>query len=324
MATPHFHFPVSLASLVYHGAGLQRPESILATAAGELFVSDHLCGVREVGSPALPLHGAPQGFLPNGFAMTAAREFLVANLAGVGGVWRIGQDRRASPFLLDVEGEALSTCNFVGLDPAGRIWISMSTRRLPRELAFRPHAHDGFVAVVDRNGARIMADGLGFANECRVHPDGRSLWVNETYRRRLTRFPFLENGAALRLGSPETVWEFGDGDFPDGLTFDSEGAAWVACIVSNRILRIAGPGRCDVVLSDVDPELCAKSERRYAMGVLDRADVDAGGQRSLRNVSSIAFGGRDLRTVYLGCLQGDRIASFRSPIAGAAPAHWNF
>lgn len=322
MATPRF--PVSLADLTYHGTGLQRPESILATAAGELFVSDHVCGVREVGAPALLLHGAPPGFLPNGFAMTATRDFLVANLAGVGGVWRIGRDRRAKPFLLEVDGEALSTCNFVGLDPAGRIWVSMSTRRLPRELAFRPGIHDGFVAVVDRHGARIVADGLGFANECRVHPDGRSLWVNETYRRRLTRFPFVEDGTALGLGLPETVWEFGDGDFPDGLSFDSEGAAWVACIVSNRILRIAGPGRCEMILSDADPALCARAEQRFAIGALERADVDAGGRRSLRNVSSIAFGGSDLHTVFLGCLQGDRIASFRSPIAGVAPAHWTF
>jgi len=317
-------FPIALDALRYHGEGLRRPESILATANGDLFVSDHRCGVLQLGQPEAELIGATPGFLPNGFAMTREREFLVANLAGAGGVWRIDRQMRATPFLMEVDGERLSTCNFVGLDDEGRLWISMSTRLTPRELAFRPGVRDGFVAVVDASGARIVADGLGFTNECRVHPDGRSLWVNETYARRLTRFALLRDGAALRLGPPHTVWEFEDGDFPDGLAFDITGAAWVACIVSNRILRIEDTGRCEVVLSDADPLLSAESERKFAAGELDRAAVDAGGNRALRNASSIAFGGTDLRTVYLGCLQGDRIASFRSPIAGAPPAHWLF
>jgi sugar lactone lactonase YvrE len=249
-------FPITLSSLERLGEGLRRPESILTTAAGEIFVSDHTCGVRQVGAPARMLIGAPPNFLPNGFAMTRQREFLVANLAGVGGVWRIDQNMLATPFLMEVDGEPLSTCNFVGLDAAGRLWISMSTRHLPRERAFRPGVHDGFIAVVDHDGARIVADGLGFTNECRVHPDGKSLWVNETYRRRLTRIPLLEGSGALRLGAPETVQEFADGDFPDGLAFDAQGAAWVACIVSNRVLRIAGPGLCEVLLSDSDPVQC--------------------------------------------------------------------
>jgi len=312
---------IPLAALRYVGEGLRRPESILATARGELFVSDHLHGVRQVGEPERPLAGAPPGFLPNGFALTREREFLVANLAGVGGVWRIDTRFHAHPFLMEVAGERLSTTNFVGLDDRGRVWISMSTRQLPRELAFNPRTRDGFIVLVDGQGARIVADGLGFTNECRVSPDGRWLYVNETYQRRLTRFPIHETGGRTELGERETVHEFSEGDFPDGLAFDETGAAWVACIVSNRVLRLAD-GRREVVLEDADPGLCARAEARFAAGGLDRAGVDAGGQRSLRNVSSIAFGGPDLRTVYLGCLAGDRIASFRSPVAGARPAHW--
>ena len=40
-----------------------------------------------------------------------------------------------------------------------------------------------------------------------------------------------------------------------------------------------------------------------------------------------AFGGTDLKTVYLGNLgnlAGDRIPAFRSPIAGAEPVQWCF
>lgn len=314
---------ISLSELRYLGEGLRRPESILATARGELFVSDHVEGVREVRVPPRPLVGKPPGFLPNGFAMTRERDFLVANLAGVGGVWRIDAQYQASPFIMEVEGEKLSTTNFVGVDHRERIWISMSTRQLPRERAFNPRTRDGFIALVDRDGARIVADGIGFTNECRVSPDGQWLHVNETYQRRLTRFPIHEVAGRTELGKGETVFEFRDGDFPDGLAFDSTGAVWVACIISNRVLRIEG-ARAQIVVEDPDPELCARAEASFATTGLDRAGVDAGGQRALRNVSSIAFGGPDLRTVYLGCLAGDRIATFRSPVPGAAPAHWNY
>lgn len=315
---------IPLSALQYLGEGLRRPESILATSSGELFVSDHVDGVRAVGQPARHLSDAPPDFLPNGFAMTREREFLVANLAGVGGVWRIDTGFHAHPYLMEVDGEKLSTTNFAGLDHQQRIWISMSTRQLPRELAFNPHTRDGFIALVDAEGARIVADGLGFTNECRVSPDGLWLYVNETYQRRLTRFAIGERAGRTVLGARETFHEFSDGDFPDGLAFDSTGAAWVACIVSNRVLRLEAGGDRQVVIEDADPQLCASAEARFASGGLDRAGVDAGGQRTLRNVSSIAFGGADLRTVYLGCLAGDRIASFRSPVAGAPPAHWNY
>ena len=44
----------------------------------------------------------------------------------------------------------------------------------------------------------------------------------------------------------------------------------------------------------------------------------------LKNISSLAFGGPDLRTAYLGCLLGDSLMSFRSPVAGQPPTHWYF
>jgi hypothetical protein len=43
----------------------------------------------------------------------------------------------------------------------------------------------------------------------------------------------------------------------------------------------------------------------------------------IRNLSSSAFGGPDLRTLYLGCLQDSRIYRMPSPVAGARPPHWD-
>ena len=44
----------------------------------------------------------------------------------------------------------------------------------------------------------------------------------------------------------------------------------------------------------------------------------------LKNISSLAFGGDNLKTGYLGCLLDQSIYSFASPYQGHAPAHWNF
>ena len=56
----------------------------------------------------------------------------------------------------------------------------------------------------------------------------------------------------------------------------------------------------------------------------NRSHLDAGRGRYLQNLSSLAFGGPDLRDAFLDCLQGDAVARFRAPVAGAEPAHWRF
>ena len=126
------------------------------------------------------------------------------------------------------------------------------------------------------------------------------------------------------LGPRETVAEFGAGTFPDGFEFDAEGGIWIASVVSNRLLRLAPDGSETVILEDADPEAVARAERHYAENRLCRADIDAGRDRTLGNLASVAFGGPDLKTVFLGSLFAERIATFRSPIAGAAPPHWRY
>lgn len=126
------------------------------------------------------------------------------------------------------------------------------------------------------------------------------------------------------LGPRETFTELGPGDFPDGLDFDEAGGLWIASIVSNRLIRIDPDGRRHVVLDDSDPAYLDRFERDYQSGDLIDRPADTVPSRLLGNISSLAFGGPDRHTVYLGSLQDSRIATFRSPIAGARPAHWAF
>ena len=310
--------------LDFHGEHLSRPESVLVTGNGRVFVSDHEDGVLELGCPRRPLVGPPKDFVPNGFALLESGEFLIANLGGEGGVWKLDASRSPSPFLMEVERQSMRNTNFVMLDHKGRLWITVCTRQTPRELAFDRHIADGYVAVVDAQGARVVADGLAFTNECRMHPGGEWLYVNESVGRRLVRFRVHEESGRVTLGAKECVHEFSDGDFPDGLAFDCLGGAWVACVISNRVIRISPCGEKQVMLDDSDPELNALAEADFAKSGVEKSVFEMGMHRGLRNVSSVAFGGADLRTVYLGSLGGDRLASFQSEVAGHRLAHWQF
>ena len=318
---------VSLDAISFVGEGLERAECVLTTAAGEIFCSDRECGVVEVGRPKQPLHGKPPGLTANGFALLRTREFLVANIdpSTGSGVWKIDRERRITPWVLRADGEDMPVTNAVCIDTQDRAWISVSTRRVPREDAFRPGEGDGFIVLADEDGARIVADGVGFANEARVDPSGQWLYVNETFARRLARFPIRRLSIrCCGLGPKEVVCTFDDGDFPDGVTFDALGHAWVSCVVSNRIIRVAPDGAKEIMVDAADAAIIEAAERNYRGRCMGRSDVDSGARCVLGNASSLAFGGPDLRQAYVGSLGNSWLATFRSPVAGAVPPHWHF
>jgi sugar lactone lactonase YvrE len=314
---------LTAADVTFLGEGLDRPECVLCTAAGDVFVSKRE-GLSRVSPDGTTLHrqlGASPDWLINGFSIDRDGSLLLANLGDVGGVWRWTARGGLVPFLQEVDGVKLpNAVNFVGLDGQRRAWVSISTRLYPRDLAFRKDLDDGYIILVDAGGARIAADGIGFTNESHVDPAGRFLYVNETYSRRLSRFALAADG---KLGRKEIVTEFRDGNFPDGMAFDANGDIWVACVLANRLVRVTPRGEQSLILDDSDPEICRAADAAWDAGRFDRAVLNTGEARHLRNLASVAFGGADLRTVHLGSLGNTRLATFRSPVAGAKPHHWN-
>ncbi|HKJ00502.1 MAG TPA: SMP-30/gluconolactonase/LRE family protein [bacterium] len=320
-------FTLTLDQLRFVGTDLHRAECVLATEAGNLFVSDSRGGVtwlRADGSETLIARksdGPNPGLLANGIALQRDGSFLLADIGGEGGVWRLARDGELTPVLLEAEGLALKVCNFVGIDEQERTWIAISTRQNPRSLAYRSGLDDGYVVLLDAKGARIVADGLGFTNEVRPDPTGQWLYVNETFSQRLTRFRLRPDGS---LGARETVVAFDDGTFPDGLTFDAEGGVWITGPISNRIVRVDADGRPHVVLEDFDPDYLATVVEALHTGTLGRAQMDNPRSRLLTGIASLAFGGPDLRTAYVGNLLGRRLFVFDAPVAGAPPPHWGY
>ena len=222
---------------------------------------------------------------------------------------------------MEVDGEPLLPSNFVAVDRWGRTWITVSTRKQPRSLANRLDADDGFIVMKDERGARIVAEGFGFTNEVGIDRAGEWVYVNETFGRRLSRLRIHSDGT---LGAKEVVVQFGHGTYPDGLTFDSEGAIWITSVISNRIIRVKPGEEPQVLLEDSDPEHVQSVEDDFLAGRFGPSHFSSSSGRYLTNVSSLAFGGPDLRTVYIGSLGGTTIASFRSPVAGHPPVHWDW
>lgn len=319
--------PIAIEALEFFGSHLHRPECVLCTPAGDLYCSDKRGGIAHIdphgqtrliagqsSDLAEPLH-------PNGIALAPDGSFLIAHLGQhSGAVVRMDRDGNAEPILFEADGVAMIACNFVLLDDAGRLWVSVSTRQVPRTLSFNPEVADGFIVLSDRHGARIVADGIGFTNETRVSPDGKWLYVNETYGRRMSRFAIGDGGS---LGAKEVVTVFGHGTYPDGLAFDADGGVWATSVVSNRLIHVAPDGAQTVVLEDSDPAHVAAVEAAYLAGTMERSHVEVITSKALGSLSSLAFGGSDLRTAYLGSLVGERLVTFRSPVAGAPMAHWS-
>jgi gluconolactonase len=81
-----------------------------------------------------------------------------------------------------------------------------------------------------------------FPNGCAVTPDGRTLWIVESYVPRLSRLD-LESGACeevLRL--PGTV--------PDGVALTADGGLLVSCYRPDRIVHVGADGSVETVAED--------------------------------------------------------------------------
>lgn len=319
----------SLDSLFHIGKDLVRPECILCTQQGNQYVSDFRGGITQINKHGeqtffggTPLPCGDQ-LKPNGIALMEDGSFLAAHLGeSRGGIYRVTRDNNIEPFLNEISGTPLPPSNFVYLDHLGRIWVTVSTRHQPRALAYRKDIQDGFIAVIDNGTCKIVADNIGYTNELCISGDGQYLYVNATFSRELLRFSI---GSQSTLHTPTRITRFGHGIYPDGLTLDNEGFLWVTSIISNRVLRV-NPlnGHTQIILEDAVKDHVDNIESAYKTHNITTRHLTSIQSKTLKNISSLAFGGTHLNEVFLGCLLGNNIAGFHSEYRGQTPTHWTF
>jgi sugar lactone lactonase YvrE len=170
-------------------------------------------------------------------------------------------------------------------DAAGRLWAG--TLYEPRDQAL------GSLFCVQRGAIRdagkpvIVSNGLAFS------VDNRTLYHADTTAHRISAYDFdvatgrLGNGRLFKQFSTDKSHQYGGR--PDGAAVDSEDAYWCAMYEGGRVLRLSPSG--DVLREIALPVRCP---------------------------TMIAFGGADLRTLYITSARHNRSAAelARHPLSG--------
>jgi sugar lactone lactonase YvrE len=296
------------------GSALQRPECVWVDRKG-IWVSDARGGVARLmpdGTPQLLGAGIHE---PNGFSRRPDGSFVVAGI-GDGSLYLISPAGHTRKLLSHFRDAPLGAVNYACAEGPDRIWLSVMTRGLPWHTALCARHVDGYILRVEGGGARceIVADGLDLTNEVKVSPDGRHLYVVETFGGRIVRFALRRDGS---LGEKETVGppSLGRDVLPDGITFDAHGNLWVTVINQNALFVIDRHHDVHRVFCDPNPRAVDAVTDAVARrnGSVEQLAACAEVSGPLRLPTSVAFGGPDGRTAYVGSVGLSTLATFRLP-----------
>ncbi|MFN4163677.1 MAG: SMP-30/gluconolactonase/LRE family protein [Ferrovibrio sp.] len=336
-ANPLKGFHLTRDDLNFIGHDLQRPECILAEADGTLWSADARGGVMRIGADGSQRLIAQQadshfagttdlakrfteGTLPNGLAFARNGDILISNF-GTDRLEVMDREGRSRVLYDSIDGRPIGKVNFVLRDSKDRVWLTVSTRIRNWMDAIRPGIDDGFIALADERGLRIVADGLHFTNEIRFDAREDYLYAVETCGRRITRFRVASDGS---LGSREVFGpaDFGPAGFPDGCAFDSYGNLWVTLVMAEKLIALTPEGEMLTLFDDGNPQAIAALEAAYQAGKATPDLMMATRSSVTPWIASVTFGGPDLRNAYIGTLFGTNIPWFRSPVAGLPMVHW--
>jgi sugar lactone lactonase YvrE len=181
---------------------------------------------------------------------------------------------------------AIARFNDGRVDAAGRFWVGTIYEPRDKPAAEMYCLEKGAVSL-KWSGGMTNSNGLSFS------PDARAMYHADTTAHQINRFHFIvETGM---VSHPQRFQQFSTdkavnyGGRPDGAAVDSEGAYWCAMFEGARLLRFSPEGE---LLREV--------------------------QLPLRCPTMLAFGGDDLRTLYITSASHGRSAQERDqyPLTG--------
>lgn len=335
-ANPLVGFQVDPGTLRFVGRDLERPECILAERDGTLWTADGRGGVVRIdpdGGQELILQKGlgintassfedrlvnTKGSLPNGLTFDANGDFLIANF-GTDRVERMRRSGETEVIVDSIDGRPFGKANFVTRDSRGRLWLTVTTTMNPWTDHVKTNSRDGYIALIDERGARIVADDLCGTNELRFDAAEEWLYVAETTSRNITRFRVDGDRLTGReVYGPSTV-----GGFCDGIAFDAYGNLWTTLIMADRLVAVTPEGDLLTVLdAGGDPEALAALDAAWEENRVTPELMAACGGTACPWMASLTFGGPDLTRVYLGSLRGSTIPWFDAPVGGLPLIYW--
>lgn len=334
---PILDFQVDPADIHYIGQSLQRPECILAEPDGTLWSADARGGVVKIlpdGSQEIVTQSFDKSFarvdddarrftegtLPNGLAFAENGDILISNF-GTDVLEVMTRDGQTRLLYDSIDGEPIGKVNFVLRDRKNRIWLTISTRIKNWMTAISPEIADGYVALADQRGLRIVADGFRFTNEIRLDAKEEYLYIVETCGQCISRMRVQPDGSLTdrEIYGPSKLGKYG---FPDGIAFDAHGNLWGTLVMVDQVFAITPDGDFHVILDDTNEEAALALEEAFVNNRVTPDDMLTAGGTIAPWFASVTFGGADLKTAYIGSLRGTRIPYFRSPVAGLPMVHW--
>jgi len=340
---PILNFSVDINDLSYIGKDLQRPECILAKPDGSLWAADARGGVvhiRPDGSQEIITQAFDtiankfqesdddadrftQGTLPNGLAFGRNNEIYISNF-GTDVLEVMSPSGKTKTLYDNIDGQAIGKVNFVLRDTKDRLWLTVSTRIKNWMQAISPKVSDGYLALVDESGIRIVADGFRFTNEVRLDAKEEFIYIVETTGQCITRMRVAEDGSlsSREVFGPNKLGKEGKNCFPDGIAFDLYGNLWGTLVMSDQIFALTPEGDYHVILDDDNETASQELEKAFRRDSVTPELMLAAGGTVAPWFASVTFGGIDLKTVYIGSLRGTRIPFFSSPVAGLPMVHW--
>jgi gluconolactonase len=334
---PIIGFQVDRAQIRYVGHDLQRPECILAEPDGTLWAADARGGVAKIfpdGAQEIITQSFDETFrqasddasrftegtLPNGLAFAENGDLLISNF-GTDVLEVMSRDGETRLLYDTIDGEPIGKVNFVLRDRKNRIWITISTRIKNWMKAISPNISDGYIALADEKGLRMVADGLSFTNEIRLDAKEEYLYIVETTGQRISRMKVGPDGSLSNreVFGPSKLGKFG---FPDGIAFDAFGNLWGTLVMADQIFAITPEGDFHVLLDDTNEQGGMALEQAFVEDRVTSDDMLAAGGTIAPWFASVTFGGPDLGTAYIGSLRGTRIPYFQSPVPGLPMVHW--
>jgi gluconolactonase len=330
---------VNRADIQYIGKDLQRPECILTEPDGTIWTADARGGVVEIkpdGSQRLLLpqlasnakiegnvnfenrYVQAQGSLPNGICFDKYGSFIIANW-GTDHLEMMTREGHLSTILTEIDGKSLGKTNFPLRDSKGRIWFTVTTQTQPWTEQLNTKAHDGYIAMMDENGVRIVAEGFCGTNEIRFDDNEEWLYVVESTGWRISRLRVKPNGD---LTDREIYGPTKLSGFPDGFAFDTYGNLWITLIFTDQLIAITPDGEELILLDDSDPLSKKRLFEHFENNTITGEVLGSVKGTICPWMASLSFGGKDRKTVYLGSLRGTTIPYFQSPVAGQKMIHW--